>query len=377
MIVGGALTVLLGITEAVLQRLYVARGEGFLGQHERYVQLRENTPSTRMANYQTVEGERREFVLHTDASGYIMPSDVHTAPDVKIVFLGGSTTECLLVSEEARFPARTGRLLEQGTGLKVNTYNAGRSASNSLHSLNVLLNKAAGMKPHLAVMMHNVNDLGFLMANGSYWSETAPEHIRIIRKFEANASGQETLGSLARRLKNSLIPYTWLAVRSAMARVERDFAPATLLSEGETQDLDIPEQVRADQLAPQELSIVADFARAQRAFVSLTRALGIRPVLMTQARADVIPANANRADMALLTRHAVLHAYLNQVIRDVGAETGVRVIDLERFVKKHPDRRRFFYDSVHYGDVGSLAVADLITNDLAAEIAEMRTSRTQ
>ena len=58
-----------------------------------------------------------------------MPSKVHDHPDLTLAFLGGSTTECIYVDENNRFPYLAGRLIEEQTGLKVNSYNAGRAAT--------------------------------------------------------------------------------------------------------------------------------------------------------------------------------------------------------------------------------------------------------
>ena len=53
-----------------------------------------------------------EYILRTDKDGFIEPSIIHDDADMEIVFLGGSTTECLYVREENRFPYLTGRRLE-------------------------------------------------------------------------------------------------------------------------------------------------------------------------------------------------------------------------------------------------------------------------
>ncbi len=81
-----------------------------------------------------------------------------------------------------RFPYLAGRLLEQQTHLKVNSYNAGRSGNNSLHSLNILLNKVVNLKPDIVVMMHNINDLAILMYEKTYWN-TNPSRSPIQEKL--------------------------------------------------------------------------------------------------------------------------------------------------------------------------------------------------
>ncbi len=109
-------------------------------------------------------------MLRVDRQGFIMPSKVHDHPDLTIAFLGGSTTECTYVDEDNRFPYLAGRLIEQQTGLKVNSYNAGRSGNNTLHCLNILLNKVVNLKPDIVVLMENINDLAILMYEKTYWN---------------------------------------------------------------------------------------------------------------------------------------------------------------------------------------------------------------
>ncbi|MBS0285740.1 MAG: SGNH/GDSL hydrolase family protein [Proteobacteria bacterium] len=144
----------------------------------RFIKLREHRPDeekferpTRnyVNNLEPNALERKYYRVVTDKHGFIGPSEIHENPDYKIVFLGGSTTECLYMDEHDRFPYKVGRLLEQSLGKKVNSYNGGVSANESLHSINILLNKVIPMQPQVVVFMHNINDLVILRSQGSYW----------------------------------------------------------------------------------------------------------------------------------------------------------------------------------------------------------------
>lgn len=113
--------------------------------------------------------ERKFYRIHTDEHGFITGSQAHhTNPDLNVVFLGGSTTECLFIDEDKRFPVLVKQHLEQSTGKQVNTYNGGVSANESMHSLNIFINKVLPMKPDVVVMMHNINDLVMLRPKGGY-----------------------------------------------------------------------------------------------------------------------------------------------------------------------------------------------------------------
>jgi len=106
---------------------------------------------------------RKGYRFRVDKDGFIMPSKIHDNPQLTLVFLGGSPTECSYVDEENRFPYLVGRLVENKTGLRTDSYNAGKGGNTSLHSLDVLLNKVILLKPDVTIMMHNVNDLAVLL----------------------------------------------------------------------------------------------------------------------------------------------------------------------------------------------------------------------
>jgi hypothetical protein len=127
---------------------------------KRYIKLREFNPLYRdvlVPNQEAMQMSdslaQKEYVLRVDRQGFIMPSKIHDHPDLTLAFLGGSTTECTYVDEDNRFPYLVGRLLERETHLKVNSYNAGRSGNNTLHCLNILLNKVVNLKPDIVVLM--------------------------------------------------------------------------------------------------------------------------------------------------------------------------------------------------------------------------------
>ena len=54
--------------------------------------------------------------FQTDGDGFILPARRHEAPDLRVLFLGGSTTACLFVPDSLRFHALTATRLEARTG---------------------------------------------------------------------------------------------------------------------------------------------------------------------------------------------------------------------------------------------------------------------
>ena len=154
----------------------------------RFIKLREHRPNQEkferpsrnyIRNIAPNSIERKYYRVATDEHGFIGPSQIHENPDIKIVFLGGSTTECLYMEEEERFPYKVGRALESALKKKVNSYNGGVSANESMHSLNVLINKVLPMKPTMVVFMHNINDLVILRSHGEYgYPDSLKSHLQ-------------------------------------------------------------------------------------------------------------------------------------------------------------------------------------------------------
>jgi len=273
----------------------------------RFIKLREHAPDTLKQerptrNYishiapNTVE--RKYYPVRTDENGFIIGPTEHVHPDIKIVFLGGSTTECLYMEEEERFPYRVGRLLETALKRKVNTYNGGVSANESMHSLNILMNKVLPMKPQMVVLMHNINDLVMLRSQGTYWYKN----------------------SLKSHVQNS----------------------KTLLTRYEFPNN--PHQAT-------ESEIIREFTRNLQTFIAICRIRDIQPVLMTQA---------NRVE------NDDLYHRFNEVIREVGKQEKVLVIDLAQAIPKQTD---YLYDSYHYTAKGAAQAAEHISSQLQGVLA--------
>lgn len=179
-------------TEYSNQSLKTILTQYFFGQvidHNvhRFIKLREHAPnpirkerpSRSYVSNLPGQLERRYYDFTIEHEGFVAPSAVHANPDVKIVFLGGSTTECMYLDPEQRFPFIVGRQLEQNLQQKVNTYNGGVSANESMHSINILLNKVIPMQPNIVVMMHNINDLVMLRLAGHYhYSNSSLSHVQ-------------------------------------------------------------------------------------------------------------------------------------------------------------------------------------------------------
>jgi lysophospholipase L1-like esterase len=360
------MALLIGGAEAVLS---LAEGDSIyqVSEYERrYIRLREYSPGTRAVLVPRASHlerahtlERREYVLESDENGFIRPSAVHEAPDLTIVFLGGSTTECFHMDPEERFPYLAGRLLEERLGLKVNSYNGGVAGSNTLHSIDAFLNKVLPLAPQAVVLMHNANDLTILLYEGSYWNQHWKRSPLVVVRHR-EGEGKKALPVRLKLVLRTLFPHLQRRVALLRARAGGEPAP---------EDADEFAHLRGTTLHYDPAFLEREFRGNLVLFVEIARASGVIPVLMTQASRftddpdPVIQAEVRRVEDLGVSypEYRRLFDRFNDVIREVGAENGVPVIELDRKIPPDPG---LVYDSIHFTAAGSRRVAEVVADEL-------------
>ncbi len=329
------------VLEAEVQRRYIKLREPRPGE-----QLRLRFPKIYLPY--TDNAFPKIYRMDIDANGFIKPSQKYLHPDLSLVFLGGSTTECMYMDEENRFPYVVGTILEQQTGKRINSYNGGLSGNNSLHAIDLLLNKVIPLKPRVVVFMEDINDLSTLLYKKTYWSSN-----NVRAPLETLEKGK-LLGKL---LKELLIPQLNEAYRdfkgSLFPQREDEFA-----------------RERTQKVAVDPAGLAREFARNLEVFVDICRDQDIIPVLMTQA--NRVTANPDPVVAAYISQCGKdtgisyqefkgLYDLFNETIREVGRQKGVLVIDLAREV---PPDKEHLYDLVHFNDAGSRFAAKIIAAQL-------------
>ena len=310
----------------------------------RYLVLREWQPSTSFFFGAPKEltanrsGKvRSTYAVDVDEFGFIEPSIIHKDPDVEIVFLGGSTTECLYVTPELRFPYLAGRMLEDRLGLKINSINAAKSGNNTMISLLMLAGKILPRRPDYIVLMHNINDLSLLTNNDSYWVDGLPYTILRTR--------ERSLVTLWTDFRDMTIPYTWRAISRAFDRLSLLISPAS----AET----------VSQATAPHINRTKLFENALRGFVRFARAWQMEPILMTQV---ILPSEMELTATSLSVPELVAaHESFNDVVRRVASTDGVSLIDLASAQEWGPAH---IYDAMHFNDDGAKAVARLVAEKM-------------
>jgi lysophospholipase L1-like esterase len=326
----------------------------------RYVRLKEFRPGTRLLlafprNHlpYTDNVFTKQYRVEIDNNGFIGPSRKYDRPDKVIVFLGGSTTECMFVDEDHRFPYVTGQILEQETGAKINSYNGGMSGSNTLNAIDILINKVIPLKPDVVVFMENINDLSTLLYEGTYWNKgTARSPLETLKK-------RQLVGKLLKEIFIPNLNYAYRNLKKTLSGQEEDeFAGS-----------------RGKKLIIDRAKMEGDFAANLQTIVCTCKAWGIVPVLMTQANRitdhpdPVVAAYIGRdgRERGLsYQKFKELYDAFNDTIREVGRKNQVMVIDLAREV---PPGKKYLYDLVHFNDAGSQLAARIIAARLKGVMA--------
>jgi lysophospholipase L1-like esterase len=328
------------------------------GAATRYIRLKEHLPSS--VRYEAPDDTaviktdglvQKEYRFEIDDNGFVYPSGIHEKPDATLLFLGGSTTESIYVDEEIRFPYLAGKLLES-KGLKINSYNSGVSGNNTMHSINILLNKGLPLQPDIAVLMHAINDLIILLYERNYWNNN-PSRSLLIEIQPKNNTGYAK--NLIKALVPELYRRLWLLKNKYLAddNIQKDeFA-----------------HIRGKSLNVNKQDIINKFEGALLTFISVCKSNGITPVLMTQAnRFKEEPDKVIIDDWSNKMGHRItyreykdIYDAMNEKTRELGKSQGVLVIDLARSVPQESD---YMYDSVHLENYGSRYVAELIANQL-------------
>ena len=369
-VIGVIILLVTGVLAVGTEALLARKNQGRINPTgiQRAIKLREFNPLYRDVLAPSDEVMRlsdglaqKPYVLRVDRQGFIMPAKIHDHPDLSIVFLGGSTTECVYVDEDNRFPYLAGRLLERQTGLKVNSYNAGRSGNNTLHCLNVLLNKVVNLKPDVVVLMENINDLAILMYDKTYWNDH-PSRSPLIEKPPTFKTVGKDLEQTFHLVRDLTFPNLYRELKGWFRL-------------GRPEKADEFHGARGQKITLDQDFLVREFSLNLQTFINICRAREITPVLMTQAsRLTNTPDPLIQKMMGSLeASQGITYAdfkdafdRLNQAIRDVGAKNQAPVIDLAREI---PPVRENICDVAHFNDRGSRLVAARIAEALTPIIA--------
>ena len=273
----------------------------------------------------------------TDSLGFILPYTSLDSTLKTVLFLGGSTTECLAVKEDKRVHVEVEKQLEDVTCL-----NIGNSGNHSMHSLNLLANKVMSLSPDVVIINHNVNDLSILLNTGTYFNE---HHTRSLILSNSNQLHSYKVG----------YPKNWF-VRNYIPHISLVLFPATFEGEDLSENQEFSKEALRPNLNIDSLKL--QYTKSLLGLVNYAKSWGVKPVLMTQGSCfeEYEIGNIERYKEYNLDS---LHKEFNKVIHYVAKVTDVPLVDAESLME---GKKEYFYDPVHYTDSGSVFISNHIAS---------------
>ena len=219
------------------------------------------------------------------------------------------------------------------------------------------------MKPDLAVMMHNINDLTVLLFENSYWS-TNPSRSPIV-EFKSNIKFKEIIPAL--------IPNIYAESKKIEKTVRqwRDWLLGRKIRVYQDKAIDEFRHVRGKKISINNAALLKNFEFNLQTFINICVAGKITPVLMTQPNRLKDPAdpfikqtlaNIERQHNITYEDYKNIYDLFNERIRMVAALNKIQLIDL---AKNIPPEKEFMYDIVHLTDAGSKTAAEIIAAEAA------------
>jgi lysophospholipase L1-like esterase len=270
-----------------------------------------------------------------------------------IVTIGGSTTECLFLSDGKTWTDEMARRLVQSfPDVWVN--NAGLDGQSTYGHLILLRDFIDGLHPRVAVFLIGANDIGLDASNPYDEALTPPRSAA--RSVAAFLTDRLELAGLAQNLVR--------VVRTRDAGFGHGQIDLTTM-----RHLDHDAANTAATIGQFSASLPS-FAARVTAIVDESRRHGIEPVLVTQPwlNGDAIDP-ATGVNLATIQVRGAANGRLwwqvqelyNEVTRRTAKTYGVLLVDAAR---EMPKDSRLFYDFMHYTNAGAIRLGDIVADKL-------------
>lgn len=294
--------------------------------------------------------------ISTDDRGFrtTVPIDYSDETPVRIIAIGGSTTEQMLLDDHHTFTHLLQVALQAETNAKVEVVNTGVSGLRAVHHI-ATLKKALTMRPDMVLIMMGVNDWNrhiHLSFPG------APETVRD-RAFPAWQVGI--------RLRNTLLGQALLAIVTITEQKNEDGREDVRFTHGEyyTSQNDSLNREVTRTFKPTNVS--DEYARQLATMLDICRQADPVCLFLTQPNAYqdagdevkrhfwMTPPNTEYTlDQASMSHIARL--YNDYLVRQA-KDKGMPVCDI---ASKTSPTTENFYDDVHFNTTGASRVADLL-----------------
>lgn len=276
-----------------------------------------------------------------------------------ILTIGGSTTECLFLSDGKTWTDELARRLA-ATRPDVWVNNAGLEGHSTFGHLVLLRDYVVAMRPRMAVFLIGANDVALASAR-TYDQALNPENLSAAHRVLTFAADHSEIAAVGENL-----------VR--MARTHRANLGDGELHLAETKHREIDDATTASVLGGHKPFVDA-FTLRVKDMIDICRTNGIEPVLVTQpalngdavdpttgvslATAAIEPSINGRIAWQAMELY-------NDATRQASAAAGVPLIDLAR---EMPKDSRYYSDWIHFTNEGAVMVGDLVFRHLEPMLA--------
>lgn len=277
----------------------------------------------------------------------------------RILCVGGSTTECLYVSDEKTWPWRLSLNLTSRLGRPILAGNAGLSGQISLHHAYQLENYRYAKQFGRVLVMCGINELGMALRR-SYQDRAR----WVPREALLNWAGR---GAYYRSSSVfSLITFGLDRKGPQSEQVIQD-SDGIWLMEQRRMRRELLERKVIKSIPPGHEKELAQFKAVLERIVAVCRDRNQTVTFLTQP--SLYAENLSSYLQGLLIEHTadaafdpgVLQKWLekyNQVVREVSRESGVDCVELAAAIPKDTTA---FYDDCHFNDSGCKKVAEILT----------------
>jgi lysophospholipase L1-like esterase len=269
---------------------------------------------------------------------------------VRIIAIGGSTTEEVWSEDGLHWPLWLERQLAAMGAKDVKVYNAGMSAYSSAHDLIRLSLDVLDYEPDIVIMMHNINDLTVNYYAARDGREVDPHYLAAFgrKSFTGDVDDSDVIVS---RLANALYA-RW--------------------SEWRQKPTPLPDTYSIDRG-------LQYFRRNLRSIDALVADRGSQLVLLTMPACDseevyrTVEFQGRRQFSAPLPSdfsrfNKEFEAY-NEAVRQVAASRAIPMADMARLFGGN---RELFSDFVHYNARGSQQFGEILASQLAPLVEKIR-----
>ncbi|MEW6660457.1 MAG: SGNH/GDSL hydrolase family protein [Thermodesulfobacteriota bacterium] len=285
---------------------------------------------------------------------------------LSIVAVGGSTTICFELADNKTWVHVLGEKLKNNFQ-RLWISNAGLAGHSTFGHIILMENFVVQLRPKVAIFLVGVNDIGVddikrvdkNLNKGLRW-----ESFRSLERFAGALADQSEVAAAVLNLKRYYFPkVTWAPPQR---EVNLNTEPL----------LDMPEETKTALYQQHAAKYPRPYEMRLQALVQICRANHILPVLMTQpalygpGRDDVTGVDLSQIKVWEGINGgfywSILELY-NEVTRKVAREEKVLLIDLAREL---PKSSKYYYDFIHYDNVGAAKVASIIYQHLEPYLAQ-------